>query len=603
MANGNNGGDLRLYDGQLDFSGGINAGKVTTIASQNFPNGLRRDQLSWLNNATVRGGGITQRTTWKPVIQNVSWPGLFQGAFMHRPDFADPHILLAIGGKLYAARVDTDNSVEALSDSFGLFMPATEPQSYFAQAEQFTVWQCGDLVTNPIFYWRDNAGNAQMRRSNGFIGIANAGNEIPPAGPMDYHANRLWYAIGRRYIAGDIVNNHTSGTAPFIWRDSVLKVTENPIANAGDGFSTPTNTGNIRALKHTSFLDTSLGQSPLFVFTRNTVYLCDAPVTRTDWTAAGYDKMPLQRIALAQGGTYAERSVVPVNDDLFFNSAPNGDIRSMEMSVRNFHELGNVPISRNENRILRFNDRALLRFASGMQFDNRLWQTTLPVSTPVGTAFRAIMPLDFDIISTLEERLPPAWEGMYEGLQILQILEGDFGGLQRAFAIVVSQITGNIDIWEFTQYDRFENGDNRVTWVIEFPAYTWGNPNGLKELTGGSLWVDKLFGTVEFILQYRPDQHPCWIDWHAWKQCAARDCSEDPDSISCPQYPSQPYCEEFEPDMEFPVPPVVCVRKSRPSNIGFQFQCRLIIKGWTRVRGFLLHAQPRWKGPYQNIVC
>lgn len=615
VANGN-GDNIRIWDGQLNWSGGIDSGKTTTIASPDYPYGLRRDQLSWLNNATVRGGGISQRTGWRPLIQNVQWPGIFQGAFMYVPDFANPHIVLAIGGKLYAARVDTDNSIEALSDSFGLTMPAGEPQAYFAQAEQFLVWQAGDLVTNPIFYWRDSAGTPFMRRSVGWISVNNipgaapAGvtpfNEIPPAGPMDYHMNRLWYAFGRRYAAGDIVSNQSSGNILFNFKDSVLKVTENPVAYAGDGFNTPSSTGNIRALKHTSSLNTALGQSPLFVFTRNTIYACDAPVTRTAWTAADYDNFPLQRVALAQGGTYAERSVVPVNDDLFFNSAPNGDIRSLEVSVRNFHAWGNLPISRNENRLLRFNDRALLRFGSGIQFDNRLWQTSLPVSTPVGTAFRAIMPLDFDIISSLDEKLPPAWEGMYEGLEVLQLLEGDFGGLQRAFAIVASKLTGNIDIWEMTQYDRFENGDNRVTWIIEFPAYTWGNLNGLKELTGGSLWVDKLFGTVEFILQYRPDQHPCWIDWVAWKQCAARDCAEDPEAISCPQYPSTPYCEQFEPDMDFPMPPVECIRRgknSRPSNVAFQFQCRLIIKGWTRVRGFILHATPKWKGTYQNLVC
>lgn len=603
MGNNNGGGDQRIYDGQYSFDGGVSSGKTPTIASPNYPNGLARNQLAWLNNATVRGGGITQRTGWKPIIQNVDWPGIFQGAFMHQPDFAEPHIVLAIGGKLYAARVDTDNSVENLSDAFGLTMPADQPQSYYTQGEQFTVWQCGDLVTNPIFYWRDSAGTAFLRRSNGFIGIANPANEIPAAGPMDYHMNRIWYAFGRRYAAGDIVSNHTSGTAPFDYKNSVLKVTENPVAYAGDGFNTPSVSGNIRALKHTSHLDTVLGQSPLFVFTRSTVYLCDVPVTRTAWTAANYDAMPLQRVGLSKGGTYAERSVTAVNDDLFYGSTPNGDIRSFQMSVRNFSQLGNIPISRNENRVLRFNDRSLLRYASGIEFDNRLWQTVLPVQTPKGVAFRGVMPLDFDIISSLEERLPPAWEGMYEGVDILQMVEGEFGGLQRAFAIVVSKLTGNIDIWEMTQYDRFENGDNRLTWVVEFPSYTWGNLSGLKRLTGGSLWVDKLFGTVEFILQYRPDQNPCWIDWASWKQCAARDCTEDPDSIDCPEYPTQAFCEGYEPDFEFPVPPVQCIRKSRPSDIGFQFQARLIIKGWARIRGLILYAEPRWKSPYQNLVC
>jgi len=103
VANGNNGSDLRIWDGQLDFSQGVNSGKTTTIASQNYPNGLGRAQLAWLNNGTVRGGGINQRTGWKPVIQGIEWPGLFQGAFMYHPDFANPHIVLAIGGRLYAA--------------------------------------------------------------------------------------------------------------------------------------------------------------------------------------------------------------------------------------------------------------------------------------------------------------------------------------------------------------------------------------------------------------------------------------------------------------------------------------------------------------------
>ncbi len=603
MPNGSNGGDIRIYDGQMDFSGGVSSGKPPTIASPNYPNGVHRDQICWLTNATVRGGGITQRTGWQPRVQGVNWPGIFQGAYMYQPNFADPHIVVAIGGKLYAVRVDTDNSVEDLSALSGLTMPATEPQSYFAQAEQFLVWQCGDEVTNPIFYWRDNAGVANLRRSLGFVGVNNAANEIPAAGPMDYHMNRLWYAFGRQYAAGDIVSNKTSGTAPFNYIDSVLHVTENPVAKGGDAFSTPTSSGNIRALKHTSLLDTALGQSPLFVFTRSTVYLCDVPVTRAAWTAATLDNMPLQRVALKKGGTYAERSVVSVNDDLYYLSTPNGDVRSLQMSVRNFHSIGNIPISRDENRILRFNDRSLLRYGSGIEFDNRLWQTALPVQTPVGVAFRSILPLDFDIISTLSEKLPPAWEGSYEGLQILQMVEGDFGGLQRAFAIVYSQVSGQIEVWEFSMFDRFQNGDNRVQWAIEFPALTWNNLNQLKQLTGGEISIDKLYGTVEFILQYRPDSSSCFLDWTSWKLCSARDCTEDPDSIDCPNYPSQPYCEAYDSSTQFPAPPSICIRKDRPSDIGFQFQARLIIKGWCRIRSFMLHAQPRSRPPYSNIAC
>src|SRR5262249_30127715 len=154
----------------------------------------------------------------------------------------------------------TDNSVDDLSALFGgLTMPPTEPQSYFAEAAGlFLVWQAGDLVTNPIFFWDDGASLIGMRRSNGFVGVNNPTNEIPPATAMDFAQQRLWYAIGQRYIAGDINQSQVSGTAAFDFRDATLKVTENPVATAGDGFSVPTSAGNIRALKHTSNLDTAL---------------------------------------------------------------------------------------------------------------------------------------------------------------------------------------------------------------------------------------------------------------------------------------------------------------------------------------------------------
>lgn len=599
--------DERIVDGQLDWSGGVNGSGVKTIASQNYPNGIKRNQLSWLANGTVRGSGITQRTGWQPIVQGAPWSGLFQGAFLYEPDFAAPHLVLAIGGELWRVRVDTDNSILNLSTAFGsgLTMPPDEPQAFFAQSELFLIWQCGDLTTKPIFYWDDADTLIGMRRSNGFVGVANPTNEIPPAGPMSYQAQRTWYAIGRFYGGSDIVLNPTSGSAPFGFRDSVLKVTENPVANSGDGFVVPTTAGNIRALKFASNLDSALGESNLFIFTRRSVYSCLAPITRDDWTNATLNTMPLQKVALAKGGTYSERSVVQVNGDLFFQSPPNGDIRSFQTTLRYQHQWGNVPISRNENRILQFNDRSMLRYASGIEFDNRLWQTSTPVQTPAGVGFRTVLPLDFDLISSLEERLPPAWEGHYEGLSILQLVEGDFGGRERAFAIVWSDLHQAIEVWELTVTDRFENGENRVSWAIETPAYTWGNPFALKQLETAELWIDKLLGTVDFQLYYKPDQWPCWIEWHAWQECSAKSCIEDSENPCVNNgYPTPAFCESFRANMTLPKPPLSCiVPSSRPSNIGYQFQIKLIIKGWCRVRGLLAYALPKDKRAFESIVC
>lgn len=597
----------RITDGQMEWIAGVDSDVVRTIQSPFIPNGLKRNQLAWLENGTVRGGSIGQRPGFQPRVQGAPWSGIFQGGFMYQPDFNDAQIILAIGGRLWRVRVDTGYALTDLSGLYGLTMPSDQPQAFFSQAEMFLVWQCGDLTTKPIFYdfGIPSVRGETMRRSLGFVGVNDPTNEIPPAGPSDYFSQRLWYSLGRLFIAGDIALNQTSGTATYGYRDSVIHSTENPVATAGDAFIVPTTAGNIRALKHASNIDTNLGESPLFVFTRRTVYAASPPLTRADWTSATFDNMPIQKVALARGGTFAERSVVAVNQDLFYQSTPNGDIRSLSVAVRNFKQWGNIPISSNENRALVFNDRSLLHMSSGVEFDNRLLQTVLPVQTPVGVGFRGIIPLDFNLISSLEDRLPPAWEGIYSGMNVLQLLEADIGGVDRCFAVIWSDVSQQIEIWEITNDQRFENGEQRVRWRAETPAYTWNDPTKLKRLEALELWFDKILGTVDVKVFYRPDSWPCFIPYREFKICAARDCREDLDAPCVEDgYPKTQFCEGDRTMIMLPKPPTQCIpNNNRPSDIFYQCQFRIEMHGWTRIRGILAHALPVEKRPWENLIC
>lgn len=594
MANGNDG--VRITDGSLSFESGIDSGRTPTISGPEYPNGLKRNQLSWCTNATQRGGGILQRTGWKPLVKGAPWSGLYQGGFLYEPDSGNPYLMLDVGGRTFQVRIDTDNTVVDVTGAFT--RSASVDRHFFTQGEQFLLSQ--DFATDPMVW--DGAL---------FRAIASVGNpafkKLPKGTVMDYFMGRIWVANGgRAYVAGDIVGGPgapSSGTAAYQFRDSILNIQENVLLNAGGAFIVPTNAGNIRAIFHTANLDTALGEGQLFVSSRKTIYSVNVVPDRAQWQTL---KEPLQRVAQLNFGTTSERSVVPVNGDVFLQSPPNGDIRSFALALRYFHQWGNVPISRNMNRVLRFNDRALLSFGSGIEFDNRLFQTVLPFVIPgVGVGHKGIMVLDFDLISSFEEKLPPAWEGMYEGLDFLQLFSGDFGGLQRAFAVVHSRKTRQIEVWEMTQFDRFDSqvglDGERVRWYFETPAYTFRNPMALKQLETCELWIDKLLGTVEFELYYRPDSYACWIFWHAWKECTAKDCSEDLTAQIC--YPTQPYCESFKATKTVAKPPAVCIDASkRPSDWGYQFQVRLVIKGWCRVRGVLLHALPRDKRPFENMV-
>lgn len=614
---------VRLTDGQWDWSAGVDSGRTPTIRSELVPNGLARNQLAWLSNGTVRGGGILCRTGWASRIKQVASLALFQGGAIYQPDFENPYLICSIGGHIFKVLLEAPYTVTDLSTSAALTNPADVPQAFFCQGEQFLVIQAGDYGTpgavNPPV--TDTVGRTlplfwdgtTLRRSIGILTAAptpNPGqNELPAAMSMDYYEGRFWYAQGRTCGAGDIVSSHNSGTAPYGYRDSILNVTECPLVFGGDNFSIPISAGIIRAIAHTSNMDSTLGEGSLYLYTRKAVFKLSVPVTRTAWIATTRDNMPVQTVVQNVNGTYSDRSIVSQNGDLYYR-APDG-FRGLMISIRYFEQMGNTPLSNNENRIFGFENRALLRFSSGMAFDNRIWETVLPINTPAGVAFQGIAQLDFDIISSFEKKLSPAWEGMQEGLYVLQMWSGDFGGLERAFAMVVSRLTGQIDLWEFTLADRSDDadkpapdGDRRIVWFTEFPALEWGAIHELKNLDGGEIWWDKVFGTVEVLVEYRVDANPCWQFWHKDTMCVSRSSCEDVTNPVC--YPEQPYREGYRWPMVLPHPPnPPCspMPNRRPMNVGYQFQVRVTVKGWARIRGYLLYAIPVQRSAYEGLTC
>lgn len=509
---------------------------------------------------------------------------------------ANPYLMLQIGGVIYKVNIDGAFSVQNITAaSPGTSNPPLIEKAYFTQGEEFMVVQAGDGTTLPLFW-----DGATLRRSSGLGGTP---KELPAATTMDYYMGRIWYAQGRLYTAGDIVGNQASGTLPYNFRNSILRVTENPLAVGGDGYYIPSNDGSIRALRHSANIDASLGQGRLFIFSRKAVYALNVPVSRTDWIAAGKDNQPLQTVVQLINGTVSDTSVVPINGDLYYQSLEPG-IRSLNQAIRYFQQPGNIQISANEIRILQFNDRSLMHTASGIEFNNRIWQTALPKRTAQGIVSQAIIPLDFVPISSFGKQKEPNWEGMYEGLQILQMFQGDFGGRERAFAVVVSQeasTLGQIQLWEFTE-GKTQNGDGRVTMVIEFPAFTWGKEFELKKLVGCEIWADRLSGTVDFTLEYRPDGAACWLPWHTWKKCSPKSSAET--CFNPVSYPLTTCLESYVSTMTMPAPKPDCATvMGRPANQGYQFQPRLVVHGFVRIRGLMLYAEPMGRKLYEKITC
>ena len=469
----------------------------------------------------------------------------------------------------------------------------TTPQAFFVQGEEFVVIQSGDYVTPPLF-WDD----VHLWRSNGLAGYPIV-SELPAAGPMVYYQGRIWYAQFRRYTAGDIVGG-SAGTAGYQLRDSILKVTENPLAIGGDGFAVPSQAGNIRAMAYSANLDATLGQGTLFVFTRKEVYAMDVPITRADWINATGSNAPLQRVVQRNNGGVSDRSVVAVNGDLYYQSLEPG-IRSLFTALRHFGQPGNKPISNNLQRALQFNDRGLMHLSTGVAFDNRLYMGILPEQRAQGVVHKGTAVMDFEPIGSFQEQGKPIWDGMHEGMDVLQYFVGDFGGVERMFAAVVSRDDDSIQLWEVTRDLRTDGTDHLVDWYAEFTAFTWGHEFDLKRLDGGEIWIDKLFGDVLGKVYYRVDANPCWQLWHVFKLCSARNSCEDVNNPIC--YPLEINRESGKFPVTLPLPPKApcSLADSRPMNIGHQFQVKIEMKGWARIRGLIPYAVPVLKTPFGGL--
>lgn len=587
------GNELRVTDGSMAFEGGVDSSKMTTVGSERNPGGVQPNQLTWLTNGTVRGGGVSPRNGYLKAVYDFDGDdGLFQGAAFYTPDADYPYIIMSAAGRIF--RIDVWNTTNVTEIGIGGDPnPATEEMSFFQQAENFMVIQAGDYITLPLIW-----DGTTMIRS---IGLTDPyAPQIPPGRTMEYYMGRLWLQTGaRNYAAGDIVYG-PSGSVGYNYRDSLLYWTEVAYFAGGGAFNVPNQYGAIRAIKHPATIDTSLGEGELIIFARDAIYALRVPVDRASWSSVARDTQPLQRVIQLKYGSVSDRGIAQINGDLFY-PAYDG-VRSLAMAIRSYGQWGQVPLSRNLNRLWKFQDKAYARFASGVEFDNRYLLTVLPQASDIGVIHKGVAALDFDIIGTFEQKAPPAWEGMHEGLDFMQIIKAESGGLERCFGIVRSSDTGRIEVWELTSYSRFDQDDKRINLAMETPAYNWGKPFALKRLDGAELWFDKIYGDVDVIVQFRVDQDPCWVDWMIFKMCSARDSCEDIDAVCYPGLTVN-YREGYAAMKSLPTPP----RRGdsnllRPANLGYQFQVRLLIKGWCRVRGIFLHAIPFQKPSFDSMV-
>lgn len=438
------------------------------------------------------------------------------------------------------------------------------------------------------------------------------GTELPPGRLGTYGLGRNWLSLvdGKQFLASDLVGG-SSGTVANNFRDAVLQITENTYLSGGGNFTVPGSVGDIRAMRFATTLDKSLGQGALQVFTPSVVFSCDAPTDRATWQTV---TSPIVTESLIGNGGLGQNSTIGWMGDTIFRSVDG--MRSLVLARRDFDTWGNVPISREMDRILLSDDRTLLAYGSAVTFDNRLLMTAAPQAHSQGVYHQALIVINADPVSSLRGKASSVYDPPWTGLNVLQLVSGQFGGVERCFAFCLNTTLSQIELYEllptppeytgpaFRAAPKFDNGSTRILWTAESAVL-------LRELKGksqfdfcrlidGELSVDSVVGQVDFQVYYKPDSYPCWIPWRSWTVCAKAPTG-DPDTAN--------YQPGFYPRMGLSEPdPKACDSfTNRPFREAYFFELKFIIRGYCRILGCRIKAvtipQPEWARPVCDNPC
>lgn len=526
---------------------------IDGVNSSVRPDLIGSNQLAWMENGTVRDG--KPRTRPGMVQRLILPPGRFQGAGYY--SLGSGKIMLSIGGHIY--RVFLQGSE---------FIEEEVPLAFQNSSLLDEAW----MVETPSgFVIQDDQSDAIIYNGSTAQRSDPAAPGIPIGSAMAYGNGRLWVVVGDRRTleAGDIFD----GTLGSEW-----KFIENQKLVGGGSLSFPY---PLTGLGFLPVNDTSTGYGSLMVFGNRSVLSIRAEVGERDlWQIIpGFQTIVLEGI-----GTPSHHCITRVNQDLYFRDE-EGQVRSVRSAAQEAQGPGNSGLSREVSRIVDFETESQLRLCSGAYFDSRLLFTASPllsVGLPQNVVFQKLISLDCSPLSSMRGKQPPAYDGEWNGADILRVVQGTFRGEKRAFAIV-RRGTEN-SLWEFTneREDSYLDGGNpskpvRIQNATEFRRFDFGEPSKPKQLTRCDVYPSLIEGDVDISIYWRVGNWTQWLLWGTFSACAKM---EDPpeNAPSTPHVWKNLRSQERGRVKSLTIPVLENPIMNLAQSTGYSFQIRLV---WT----------------------
>lgn len=347
----------------------------------------------------------------------------------------------------------------------------------------------------------------------------------------------------------DLSNSTASGTGGFVTKANtgqeadLLRFTETTYLAEGGALQVPSFMGKITGMIFMPIQDTSTGQGDLLVFCEQGTATFSVAVPRSEWKSTpGFQRVVFQNI-----GATGQNSLVTTNGDVFFRAFDG--LRSYRNARAELSTYGQVPMSAEMNSVLQYDTKSLLSEVSSVIFDNRLLFTAGPKVDYTGisptspskqpTTFSKIVALDFTTLSSVGGKRSASYDGIWSGLDVLQLIAGLVNGRPTAWILAYDYANGRLNVlWEITENATFDTPlgveSQKINSILETRSFSFGTLSEQKRMIRADFWLSDVQDRVDVKVYWRPDQYPCWREWHSFSRCGTvQNCITSGVSIYC----------------------------------------------------------------------
>lgn len=463
-------------------------------------------------NITTRGGWPMTRPAWTYKTlqfindENEEWfkTQIFQGGIMYQYvgfnqtlGQSNEIFVCSVGGRIWTIDRCTFLVEEITPGGRAGRNSRCKSIAYFVQAEQFLVIQDGE--SKPIIW-------------DGGLAFRSRKGQVPVGTIMAYGQGRIWLVRGPQLLAGDLVGSYPN---------AVIGFTEISFL-ATNGIIYPSFTvGNMTGLEFIPQQDTATGIGTLLVLGEKGIASVFAEKERSTWVTG------IARVGLINIGGTGHRAVTGINGDVWFEAKDGWrSYRHARGQVDTWYQL---PMSQEVQIYTDTSSVNLKPYTSSIYFDNRLLATTDPIWQNGRCSSRGMIVLDFNILAAFGDATKPAWEGLWTGVNILQLIRGK----NTAWAFGIDE-SGSTSLYELSTTantpidDTGLTGARRIECELVTGSYVFNNgnraaavgPQAQKTLWGGDTWIRDLQGRLDIQAFYRRDGEECFQFWKEFDVCA-----------------------------------------------------------------------------------